>query len=313
MSSHASAGRQLKQQTMKTTTLLTIVIAGMFTVSSFAQNQQIPNGEFETWHTQGQGEDPDNWGSLFNQFNSPYVLISKTNDANSGTNALKLICDTGTVQPPLGSGSPGDTIYGSVFLGLANAQVGNAKVPFTSKPDSLTGYMKGTVVNGGLYMEMRLYKAGQSIGNAVYITVSSAAGYTRFSVPVIYSQGITPDTMTFSIIAAHPGLSPSADPGNVFYIDDLALIYNAAGINGARNNLELAVYPNPVSEQLQIESKDSEKLFLNIFDITGKKLLTDEVIDKNTVSVTTLSPGLYFYQVTSSSGNTLKTEKLVKQ
>lgn len=43
---------------MKKQLLFTAVFLGIMTFSSFGQ--QILNGGFETWHTQGQGEDPDN-------------------------------------------------------------------------------------------------------------------------------------------------------------------------------------------------------------------------------------------------------------
>ncbi|MBI2968855.1 MAG: T9SS type A sorting domain-containing protein [Bacteroidetes bacterium] len=299
---------------MKTKTLMTVVIAGMFTVSSLAQNQQIPNGGFENWHIQGQGEDPDDWGSLFNQFNSNPSLVVKTNDAHTGTNALKLVCDTGTVPPPLGTGIPGDTIYGSAMLGLVNGQVGNAKWPFASKPDSLTGYIKGTVINGGLYMNMALYKAGQNIGNATYFFVASAAGYTRFSVSVNYSQSVTPDTMTFMIIAAHPGLSPKAHPDNEFYIDDLALIYNTSGINDAGNNSGFAVFPNPAKDHLVFVHPEGEKAIVKIIDATGKRGQQNTMNGKTTVvNIRDLATGLYFYQVSTAEGNLLATGKFLKQ
>lgn len=294
---------------MKTHFLIPAILVWVFTIPSFGQNEQIPNGGFETWHSQGQGEDPDTWGSLFNQFDQNPNMVTKTTDANSGNYALKLACDTGSVF-----WIPGDTIYGSVNLGLVNAQVSNAKVPFNSKPDSLTGYMKGTVINGGFYMNMKLYKAGASIASATYFFVASSPGYSGFSVPVTYSQNVTPDTMTFTIIAAHPGLNPSADPNNECYVDDLVLIYNTTGISDAESNVELSIFPNPVSNLLQIENKTSETLFLNVFEITGKNLLIAELQPgKNTISITEFSDGIYFYQVINLTGKILKTEKLVKR
>ncbi|TAL62558.1 MAG: T9SS type A sorting domain-containing protein [Bacteroidetes bacterium] len=250
---------------------------------------------------------------MFNQFNSNYVLSSKTNDANTGTNALKLVCDTGTVQPPLGSGIPKDTIYGSVMLGLVNAQVSNAKVPFSSEPDSLTGYMKGTVINGGLYMNMKLYKAGVNIASATYFFVSSKTSYTRFSVPVTYSQNIAPDTMTFTILATHPGLSISADPSNVFYIDDLTLIYNPNGINDIQNELGLSVYPNPFSTETALQTdKISKDATLTVYNSFGQHVKHIDNLSGQTITLhrDNLPSGLYFIRLTQDN-KTFTTHKLV--
>lgn len=304
----------LKFLKMKTKTLLSVIMAWMFVISSVAQNQQIPNGGFETWHTQGQGEDPNSWGSLFNQFNSSYVLVSKSTDVNSGANALKLVCDTGTVQPPLGTGTPGATIYGSLMLGLTNAQVSNAKLPFNSEPDSLVGFIKSTVIEGGFYMNMKLFKNGAQIASATYITVSSIPNYSRFSVPVVYTQSVIPDTITFSIIAAHPGINPSAHPDNEFFIDDLTLIYNSTGTNDVITDLNISIYPNPILDLINVENNNDDKLFFKIFDIIGKEVINKELFHgKNTLFVENLSSGLYFYHIANFTGKILKSDKFLKQ
>ncbi|GAH05110.1 unnamed protein product [marine sediment metagenome] len=137
---------------MKTKKLLfTIGLAGIIVLNTSAQNDTLPNGGFENWHTEDLGEDPDDWGSIFNQLLDLPNFVTKTTEANSGTYALKLICDTATVAPPLGTGIPGDTVYGSVVLGLVSASISNAKWPFTSRPDSLIGFVKGTVLDGAVY------------------------------------------------------------------------------------------------------------------------------------------------------------------
>lgn len=101
------------------------------------------NRNFENWHTEGLGEDPDNLGSLINQFSVMPTLVSKSTDANSGTYALKIICDTGTIPPPLGTGIPGDTLHGSVILNIVNARPVNYKS--SNNPDTLVFMIFGAL------------------------------------------------------------------------------------------------------------------------------------------------------------------------
>lgn len=293
---------------MKTQLLLPAALLFVSAVLVQGQNQQIPNGDFEAWHSQGQGEDPDDWGSLFNQFNLNPGMVTKSSDAHSGAFALKIVCDTGSVF-----WIPGNIIYGSLNLGLINGQVSNAKVPFSSVPDSLTGYMKGTVINGGFYMNMALFKSGSNIATATYFIVSSQPDYVRFSVPVNYSQSETPDTMTFTIVAAHPGLNPPAHPDNEFYIDGLTLIYNSTLSGNVRIVNESSVYPNPVSTETLISiCTYAKNATLDLYNSNGQNVKHISNLTGNTFKLQceNLPEGVYFIRI-AEGNKILGTGKIV--
>lgn len=290
--------------------LFTIGLAGIIALNTNAQTEQIPNGDFENWHTEGLGEDPDDWGSLTNQFSVMPILVTKTTDANSGTYALKLISDTGTVPPPIGTGNPGDTVYGVIILNLVDYSISNAKYPFTSRPDSLIGFVKGTVLGGAMYMSFELTDSGQVVGDGAYFFASTTTNYTRFSVPVSYYLSNTPDTLVFMIFCAHPGFTPPAVPGNEWFIDDLAFVYNSSEISETANKIEFNIYPNPVANELNIITSFSEKTVFEIYDVTGKQIESVEIEGKfSKVSTAGIPAGTYIYQIVNKNSTVINKGK----
>ena len=278
-------------------------------------SEPFPNGDFENWTTISTGEDPSGWGTYANQF--PYynlpVLVTKTIDANSGSFAVKLISDTGTVPPPFGTGVPGDTLLGTLQLNLING-FSSTKYPFAYKPDSLVGYTKGTVApdtNNFNFIMVQLSNNGTTIGQAFYFTQNSSNTYSRFATNFSYTSGLIPDSMQFIIFAGNPG---DPIPGNVFYVDDLSFIYNPLNINDISEKITFKIYPNPVKDNLNIFTYSNEETFIKIYNIVGEIILEAPMnMDLTTVSASDLSAGLFFYQILNKNGNILDAGKFIKE
>ena len=74
---------------------------------------------------------------------------------------------------------------------------------------------------------------------------------------------------------------------------------NPNGINETANNIALRVYPNPVSNELSIES--STKLDLvRIFNLNGQKMFESKAVN-NKINLSKLAAGVYVLEV--SAGN----------
>lgn len=280
------------------------IVGSTLTIDSISflhSSQPFPNGDFENWTEITSGEDPVSWGTYANQF--PFyhlpVLVTKTTDAHLGNFAVKLISDTGTVQPPFGSGLHGDTIIGSLQLNLLNG-FSSTKYPFAYRPDSLIGYIKGTVATVADNFNLvwtQFSNNGNNIGQANYISVNSISDYTRFSTPVTYSSGLTPDSLMLTIFAGNPG---NYIPGNVFYVDDLSFIYNSVGINSPSGTLSLSkckIYPNPAKNLIYFDLYDTDKnAILEIIDSKGSIVISKTIYEtKNGLDISSLENGLYFY------------------
>jgi hypothetical protein len=79
--------------------------------------------------------------------------------------------------------------------------------------------------------------------------------------------------------------------------------------------ITLKVYPNPVSEQLLLETGKGEKqrFSLKLFDITGKLLLQQAVKQSvETVNMQVYVPGNYLLMVFAEDGRPIQTFKVVK-
>ena len=77
------------------------------------------------------------------------------------------------------------------------------------------------------------------------------------------------------------------------------------------NESNLNIYPNPTTNELHIETTGTEKLTAQLFDITGKQVLSTLSFTKSANFFTeTLSQGLYFARITDANGAVIKTQKI---
>ena len=84
-----------------------------------------------------------------------------------------------------------------------------------------------------------------------------------------------------------------------------------------KENIELLIYPNPCSYQLNIQFKNDENhpLHIEIFDINGRKISENNINNSNnyTEDVSQLINGLYFIRIYSNQGQFLGASKFIKQ
>ncbi len=74
-------------------------------------------------------------------------------------------------------------------------------------------------------------------------------------------------------------------------------------------NSKTTIYPNPVSNTLNISSENSVLDSVTIYSLTGKKVF-EESKGINSIDVSNLSKGMYYMEIYSASGKTVK--KFVK-
>ncbi len=79
-------------------------------------------------------------------------------------------------------------------------------------------------------------------------------------------------------------------------------------------SLQMLVYPNPTTSyvNLMIENYDFQDLNYQIFDLAGKQILNQKIINSETkIDLDNLSKNVYLLQVMNQS-NTIKTFKIIK-
>lgn len=96
-----------------------------------------------------------------------------------------------------------------------------------------------------------------------------------------------------------------------FAVDDFKVTTTATlgtSETSAKSSSAISVYPNPVSDVLNIKSKEKVDN-IEIFDISGRKIPADQ--NNNKVNVGNLNPGSYIINITTKAGKT--SEKFIKK
>jgi len=102
------------------------------------------------------------------------------------------------------------------------------------------------------------------------------------------------------------------DPNNWILNKVIGPVQDATltGITAYNNYYEVKVYPNPANDKITIQGNGD--LVFNLFDISGKKVLSKAVKQQETLDISDFAGGMYFYQVNSDK-TVVKTGKLVIQ
>ncbi|MFI5219936.1 MAG: T9SS type A sorting domain-containing protein [Bacteroidia bacterium] len=99
------------------------------------------------------------------------------------------------------------------------------------------------------------------------------------------------------------------------YIDDVSIsidstMCSGTGINEVNEN-ELSLFPNPVTDKINITTKGNELVEANFFDVTGRKILRQSFTNSISINAEQLAKGIYLYEVSNKNG-VIKKGKVVK-
>jgi hypothetical protein len=91
--------------------------------------------------------------------------------------------------------------------------------------------------------------------------------------------------------------------------------FNNASFTLSNNEFEarsLTIYPNPVYDKLNIQVSSAENIkFIEVFDLTGKRMLERKKNLSDSINFNNLRNGLYFIKVVLED-NTVFYKKIVK-
>ena len=128
------------------------------------------------------------------------------------------------------------------------------------------------------------------------IIIDSTIIYTLFQSDLIYQSSEVPDTL---IIGFSPSYKKSlARVGSTLYLDDVALT-GWVGID--EKNIysdKVKVFPNPASDEININATIDEADNVQIIDVSGK-LMGNYKIQNYSANINTalFAEGIYFYEI----------------
>lgn len=144
---------------------------------------------------------------------------------------------------------------------------------------------------------------------------TAAASVTGGTSPFSYNWG-SATTPTVNNLAPGNYCVSVIDDANCIVISCATVAVGEQPVGIANTNFtNTLIYPNPAINELIVTLNDiANNTTLNLFDVSGKLQLTVTLNNgNNTVAITTLSNGVYFYQIRNETNGVAINGKLVKQ
>lgn len=273
----------------------------MLIVFSTNAKAQLANAGFETWTTDGAGNNIlTGWMHMSGTTQNPgpyYFGTWRADTAAVGAHALRLsrwynyTCDWIRQKSPVSNRPYGVSgLYTYTQTELDNGNVDSALVEIV-----LTKWNTTTL-------------KPDTIGKGVKL-LTAATAFTAFNCPVTYTLAAVPDTAIVTMrpmpwASAHINMSGW---GSYFTVDDISFQERSTAVKALIAN-KAQVYPNPVANKLYVNTDG--KATADITDMTGKVLLTTTVDKNSAIDVSRLHPGNY---VLTIDGTDKQVVKFVKE
>lgn len=179
-----------------------------------------------------------------------------------------------------------------VNAGSSHKRFTNLAITSLEEEYTLTYYAKG---DGEL---RNAYHDGEYSTYGDYNTLTSAGGWTQIT------YVFTPTAGDLEVIFS---LRNTATEG--ILIDNVVLVKSSTISTNDNTLNKFSVYPNPVTNgYVNITSKSNEAIYVTVFDILGKQILSNSV-NNNRLNVSKLTAGVYIMNM--SQNGKITTKKLV--
>jgi len=272
-----------------------------------AQNA-TPNAGFENWNSIGNRVDPADWNTL-NPITAILGVLTCTRasgaDVHSGSYAIKL-----TTKLAFGITANGIASTGTLITTPPYGVSGG--IPFTGRPDSITGWYKYTP-QGADQGFIQLMLTGSSITDTIgFVKVetpnAAVTSFTYFSAPVTYYSSANP-TNSIWILSSSRGDNPVVNSSII--VDDIAMVFNPTGLNHELTNSSVKLLNNPATDKLYF-STDNLSYQLQLISVTGNTVLNRTLTsDNNAVGIDEVANGIYFYTITGMQNNLITSGKVI--
>lgn len=183
-------------------------------------------------------------------------------------------------------------------IGIWNRQLTNCEIMklYTGSITTLTATSSNSVL---------------CVGNSASLTVSGANTYT-WSNSSTNSVTIVSPTITTNYTVT--GTNTLTGCTNTTAITQV--VSACAGIQDSELNNPISIYPNPVSDNLNLSFNGNAKnnVIVYLEDCTGKQLLQQTITSENTnhtLKMNKFEDGIYILKITTVDGSYIKTKKIV--
>jgi len=211
---------------MKKQNIALALILLLSTVAGFSQ--VIPNSGFESWTSTTFFEEPEPYSTT----NSLSYMIGDTTAVTKSTDSY-----AGTYSARLETMAFGaDTVTGLIMVGELRGQNIIGGVPFTTRPTSLSGYVKYNLVGGDELTIICIFtRQGLPLGSIQQSYSGTQENFTQITMPVDWIIPLlTPDSL--KVVIANTSTFVTGHAGSTVYLDHFQFSNNDAFPNGEFEN-----------------------------------------------------------------------------
>jgi hypothetical protein len=285
---------------MKKTLLFGLLISISFGLV-FSQEEQVPNGGFETWKTHDLGfEYPVGWDNP----NADLALFGLT-PVTPSTDAAEGNFSAFLESQFLSAVGINFVIPGVVTLGtfvvdyINNSATLEGGISFSDRPLALKGSYKNYPAAGDSTMIVAIFTKWMpakgkrdTIGFGGLFSKETVNTWTSFSIPINFFSEDAPDTMNVNVVSSNM-ITPNKD--SYMYIDALSFEY-PAGINDHETVVETNVFPNPASDKVTFTFEKEVQAELHIYSNDGQLVLSTTVDGiTSELDLSKLASGTYYF------------------
>ena len=212
----------------------------------------------------------------------------------------------------MGDGTNSNNIFAASTSYFSPAGTANRWI--TSPAIDLTSYTSGTVT-----LTFKTMSADSSFpdGYKLYVSTTGTA-VADFGTAAIHQEtaaaaAFTTQTVDLSAYLGetiHLGWQHNSNDMFILFLDDIKVVYNTTASSAEFFTENFNMYPNPVTDILNIESKNGLNASeIKITDMTGKVVKVQK--DVTSINVSDLSAGTYLIDITTNEGKA--TSKFIKK
>ena len=133
----------------------------------------------------------------------------------------------------------------------------------------------------------------------------TAVGGESYLIIGNFKNNVSTDTSTFNHLSTYNW--------SYIYIDDVSLTPCASnGITNYKNEIQVNLFPNPLTDKLNIQINNYEPTEIILYDLSSRKLLQQTFTNSTTINTELLANGMYLYTVRNRNG-IIKNGKVIKQ
>lgn len=184
----------------------------LITLSSITFSQELLNPGFEWWNMEHYFDEPEAYHTTnFHCYSGlGYGNVSKSTDSYSGTYAVRL--------ETMDAGRP---MFGAIATGVIGEDLFENGIPFGSRPETMKGFAKYSVVPGDSAFIIAIFKKqGEPIAMVYHVFTGSSDIYQFFEETITWSvPDIYPDTLM--VFASSSNFNGMQVVGSVLMLDEM--------------------------------------------------------------------------------------------